>query len=114
MQTTRRHFIRVTFAVGAGALGLAACGGESSSGGDAGPSTPLTVTIAGNHGHATVVSMADLDAAAARTYDIEGGAGHSHDVTISADDFATLASDGSVTVQSTTTLDHSHFVTITV
>ena len=115
MQTTRRHFIRITFAVGAGALGLGACGEESPSGnGDAGTSVPLTVSIGSNHGHSTTVTMADLMAATERTYDIEGAADHAHSVTVSAADFATLSNEGSVTLQSTLGDGHSHSVTISV
>ena len=102
MQTTRRHFIQITFAAGASALGLSACGDDSPStgGGDAGMS--LTVTIASNHGHVANVTMADVTAAADKTYDIQGSAGHTHSVTVTAADFATLTNTGSVTITSTT------------
>lgn len=119
MHTTRRHFIQITFALGAGALSLAACGDDSSSpppnGNPDGGSTPTapSVTISANHGHATVVSMADLSAATEKSYDIQGSSGHTHSITVSASDFATLMSTGSVTVQSTMSVGHSHSVTIT-
>lgn len=41
-----------------------------------------------------------------------GQSAHSHDITLSAADMATLAGGGEVTVTSTLTLGHTHTVTV--
>ena len=112
--TTPRRRVAFAAACLVTAIGLSACGDDSPStgGGDAGMS--LTVTIASNHGHVANVTMADVTAAADKTYDIQGSAGHTHSVTVTAADFATLTNTGSVTITSTTAVGHSHAVTITV
>ena len=65
-----------------------------------------------NHGHVLVVPKADLDSPTPMTYDISGSAGHSHTVTFSLAQLATLKAGTSVTVTSTTTLAHQHVVTV--
>jgi hypothetical protein len=47
-----------------------------------------------NHGHALVVSPADVLAGVPKTYDITGTSGHLHEVTLSADDFKALQTAG--------------------
>ena len=57
---------------------------------DASPSTPSTsrayervvARVGTNHGHVFTVSLADVIAGAARTYDLTGTAGHEHSVTL--------------------------------
>jgi hypothetical protein len=68
-------------------------------------------TIASNHGHVLTVSAADVTAGQPRTYDIMGGAGHGHSVTLTAAHFQMLAQNQPVTVTSTVTL-HSHSITV--
>jgi hypothetical protein len=64
------------------------------------PQAPAVERVIGkvgrNHGHALVVSVADVLAGVPKTYDINGGSGHSHEVTLSAADFATLRAGGVV------------------
>lgn len=114
MKMTRRQFL------GTAALGtaVAACGGG---GGDDGGGTGkdcvmngTSAQISSNHGHTITVSMADVMAAADKTYDITGSAAHSHSVTVTAANFASLMNnpDGSVMVTSTTGDAHTHTVTI--
>lgn len=67
--------------------------------------------ITGNHGHSLTIPAADVEAGVEKTYSIEGGASHPHDVTISAAQFATLADGGTFTVTSTST-GHTHSVTV--
>ena len=91
-------------------LVLPGCGG----GGD---SAQVDPTACGaqfdfNHGHVLVVPKADLDSPTPMTYDISGSAGHSHTVTFSLAQLATLKAGTSVTVTSTTTLAHQHVVTV--
>ncbi len=70
------------------------------------------VAIGGNHGHALVVSKADIAAGTAKTYDITGGSLHDHAVTVSAADFAKLAANTSITLTSTQNV-HTHTITVT-
>jgi hypothetical protein len=115
MKITRRTFLG-TAVVGAAA---AACGG---SGGDDGPGgtgkdcvvNGATTQISSNHGHVITVSTADVMAGVDKTYDIMGTALHTHSVTVTAANFASLMNnpDGSVMVTSTTSDAHQHTVTI--
>jgi len=68
-------------------------------------------SIGGNHGHTLSVSAADVTNAIERTYDIQGSSAHNHQVTVTATHFATLASNSSVVVTSTSA-GHTHAVTI--
>jgi len=113
---TRRDFIKVALAACGGAL-VAGCGSGSNGmdmagGGDC-LANGTNILIAGNHGHVLSVSKADVAAAADKTYDITGQAGHTHNVTVAAADFAKLTANSSVQVTSTTASGHTHTVTIT-
>lgn len=119
MKMTRRVFLGTSIAT----VAVAACGGDDG-GGTMIDSTTGTkncttngtaVVIAGNHGHTMVVTMADVTAAADKTYDITGGGGHTHMVTVTAANFASLASNpnGSVMVNSTSAAAHTHAITVT-
>ena len=85
--------------------------------GDAPPATAncldngTTIAISSNHGHALVVSKEDIAAGVEKIYDITGGAGHSHSVTISAAQFAELAGNTSIEVVSTSA-GHTHTCTV--
>lgn len=68
--------------------------------------------IEGNHGHSLSVSVADVNAGVEKTYNITGSAGHSHEVTVTAANFSTLANNQQVVVSSTTENGHTHSVTI--
>ncbi len=85
-------------------------GGSGGSGGTG--TTGCGAEISSNHGHVLMVTQADVDAAQDKTYDIQGGAAHSHSVTVTAADFATLSGGQSVTLTSTTAVGHMHTVTV--
>ncbi len=97
------------------ALLFQACGGG---GGDAAAPAPppsgsgCTDTIAANHGHTLVIATADLDSATDKVYDIQGGAVHSHTVTLTVAQLRALKSGATVNVTSSTTAAHDHGVTI--
>lgn len=99
-------------------------GGGSGSGGSGGGSggggtsancleNGTNVSIGSNHGHSLTVSKEDVAAGTAKTYSIMGSSGHNHSVTIPESDFATLQSNLSITVESTTGDSHTHSVTVT-
>lgn len=117
MSITRDQFFRALAGAGALALGLPAmaCGSDDDDppGGTANCATNGTVVSIGtNHGHTLVVTKEEVAAAAAKTYDITGSSPHAHSVTITANQFATLASTGTLTVMSTTGDAHSHTVNV--
>ena len=136
---TRHHFLRSLAGIGAGAtlFGFLACtksDGEPEPGIDAPPQTPIdapktpdapnpdappsgtcattNAVISGNHGHMAVVPGADVAAGIAKTYDIQGGSGHAHTITVTPAMFTMLKAGQMVVVASSTDAQHSHNVTI--
>ena len=114
----RRQFIEN---MGATVLGVAltsflfACGfrnntGKVVTGGNCANGT--AVAIASNHGHVLTVSAADIAAGVQKVYDIQGTAGHTHSVTLTASDFALLATNVNVLETTTSTLSHTHDITV--
>jgi len=70
--------------------------------------------IADNHAHSPhnlTVPSADIQAGVDKTYDIMGMANHSHTITITAAEFATLLAGGTIMDTSTVGLCHTHVVT---
>ena len=65
-----------------------------------------------NHGHVLTVLRSDLDSTTVVSYDIQGAADHTHTVTLTLAQLATLKSGASVTVTSTTTDYHQHVITV--
>jgi hypothetical protein len=94
-----------------GGWALASCGGGGDSPAPAPPAgAGCVATIAANHGHVLAISAADLNSLADITYDILGGADHTHSVTFTAAQLAQLKAGNSVSVTSTTTFAHSHSI----
>jgi hypothetical protein len=73
-----------------------------------------TFTSSGRDEHEMVITAADLAAKAEKTYDIQGLAGHSHQVTLSAADFQKLTIGGPVTLHSTRDPDDAHLHTVSI
>jgi hypothetical protein len=71
-----------------------------------------TSTIGSNHGHAITVSKDDVTAGVEKVYAIGNGAGHDHNVTITAANFTTLKNNTSIAVASTEGSGHTHSVTV--
>jgi hypothetical protein len=69
--------------------------------------------IASNHGHELKVALAEVKAGAEKAYEIQGTGTHSHTVTISAADFKTLGSTGSLKLTTSSTGGHTHTVDLT-
>jgi hypothetical protein len=115
---TRKEFFGMLFGVAGIATLAAACGGDDGGSADAAGSlgncvqNGTSVTIASNHGHVLTVSKEDVAAAADKTYDIMGSATHTHSVTVTAANFATLKNNQSINVTSTTGAAHTHNVTV--
>lgn len=120
MSMTRKQFLRSILGASVGVAGvaaLAACGGDDG-GGSATPDaagatcTTPTSSIGTNHGHTLTVPLADVTAAASKTYNIMGSSAHTHDVTLTPAHFATLAGGGTVTVTASSGGGHTHEVTV--
>jgi len=76
------------------------------------PSAGCGSTFDFNHGHVLTVLRSDLDSTTAVSYDIQGTADHTHTVTLTVAQLATLKTGASVTVVSTTTDFHEHIITV--
>ena len=73
----------------------------------------VTVELSGKDEHELVVTAADLTAKAEKTYDVQGIAGHAHQVTISAADFEKLAKAGNTKMFTSRADDgHDHLAVI--
>ena len=67
---------------------------------------------AGGHHGTITIPAGDIASGAEHVYVLDGGAGHTHEITLSAADFTTLTSGGTVTVTSTLA-GHTHTVMLT-
>jgi 3-hydroxyisobutyrate dehydrogenase-like beta-hydroxyacid dehydrogenase len=104
MTVTRKGFL-VRLATGGWALATAGCGGGYD---DPPDKAGCVATIAANHGHALEIPAADLNANADRSYDILGTATHTHSVTFTAAQLASLKAGNTVLVTSTVGAGHTH------
>lgn len=68
----------------------------------------------GKDEHEIVITAADMSAKAEKTYDIQGLAGHAHEVTLSTADFEKLLKGGPVTLHSTRDPDDAHLHTVSI
>lgn len=68
----------------------------------------IVAEISMNHGHSLEIPMADVEAGVEQTYDASGDSGHCHEVTLTAEDFATLRAGGAVTKYSCNGGDHEY------
>lgn len=110
---TRKQFLRKALEVSAGTLGLVVlrgCGGNTYGGSSGGAGSDTSggdclangtrAAIATNHGHVLVVSMDDVAAGAEKAYDIRGSADHTHTVTITTQQFASLGENQAIMMES--------------
>ncbi len=68
--------------------------------------------ITGNHGHNLTVSKDDVSDGIEKTYAIDGSAGHSHSVTVTAANFITLRNNQQISLSSTTGSGHNHSIAV--
>ena len=71
-----------------------------------------SASIGSNHGHSITVSKTDIENSVAKTYGIQGGADHNHDVSITAANFTSLKNNNSIQVSSTSGGGHTHSVSV--
>jgi hypothetical protein len=84
------------------------------------PSTPAPTptptgdkvgSISANHGHVAIITGAQLTAGGAINLDIQGTASHTHSVSLSGVEIASIAANNKVAKESTNNSGHSHTVT---
>ena len=100
--------------VGACSFAFAGCGDDGGSSPADAPATTCTTPatqISDNHQHTITVTLADVNAMANKTYDITGGADHSHTVMVTAAQFGQIKNGQTLNITSTSS-GHSHTVTI--
>jgi hypothetical protein len=86
-----------------------ACGNNGTMmGNDASSGPSCSSQISANHGHVLTVPSAHLTGGMDHTYNIQGSADHTHDVTLTAADFTMLAAGNTVSVTSTSSAGHTH------
>jgi hypothetical protein len=108
----RRQFtVEAAMALLGGAAITIGCGGGGSSPTASTPPPPQDAlgTVDTNHGHAALITSAQLVAGAALELDIRGTSGHTHSVSLSADDIAGIRSGARVQKQSSGN-SHTHTV----
>ena len=76
-----------------------------------GASGAVSGSISANHGHTAVISHAQLTGGGSLALDIRGSSEHSHTITLSQSDLASISAGQRVSVQSTNDTGHSHTVT---
>jgi hypothetical protein len=122
----RREFTAeaVLAALSGVAITISGCGGGGGYSSPSSPSAPSasspaassgpgdkTGTISNNHGHAAVVTAAQVVAASAVQLDIRGAADHTHTVVLGADAVQAIKTGQTVRADSTSTGGHAHTVT---
>lgn len=117
LRMNRKQFLSVLAATAALPL-VGACGGGDDDGSDSSDGAGgdcladgTQVVIASNHAHVVTVSAADVEAGAQKTYMLSC-VGHSHEMTLTADHFASLQGGTMVAVQTTSGGGHTHSVTV--
>jgi len=76
--------------------------------------TACKVSFSGQDEHEMIVPAADLAAKAEKTYDVQGIAGHPHQLTLSVADFEKLLKGGPVTAKTTREPNDAHLHVVTV
>ena len=112
--------------MGAVALLLSACGGSDPSDPAPAPPPPApappppppaalscgATAISDNHGHTLTIPAADVDSTVVKMYSIAGVADHGHTITLTPAQLAQIKGMTSVTVTSSVDLSHFHSVTV--
>ncbi|MFS4455571.1 hypothetical protein [Maribacter sp. 2304DJ31-5] len=120
----RKTFIKKaagTLLIGIPAISLLGCSNDDSANGDptidpeqrdCAENGANATAISNNHGHTLTVSKEDIEAGVEKTYSIQGGSGHNHDITLTAENFTTLKSAKTIQVESSRGNSHRHDVTV--
>jgi hypothetical protein len=97
--------------LGGAAITISGCGtGSTSPTAITPPVTDKTGTIASNHGHSAVITAAQQSAGGAVDLDLRGTSGHTHMVSLTADDVANVRKGATLSKESSGN-SHTHTVT---
>lgn len=112
----RRFSLEAALAVLGGAtvtISSSGCGGGGGGSSPTSPSAPgdKVGSVSANHGHAAVITAAQLSAGAALTLQIRGSSDHPHTVVLSAGEVAQVAGGSRVSKNSSIDDGHDHTVT---
>ncbi len=117
----RREFTLAAALAVLSGIAITVSGCSSDSGSPTAPSSSSTTsttstsdkvgTVGTNHGHAAIITSAQLSAAAGLTLGIQGTSAHPHSVTLAASEVTAIASGQRVTKESSSDAGHSHTVT---
>jgi hypothetical protein len=119
LRADRRQFTLAAMLamLGGVSITISACGGKAGSfpSSPSAPSTPEPVAdkagvISNNHGHAAVITGAQLTAASTLALSIQGTASHNHTVELSSDEIGQIRAGRTVAKESSGT-SHTHMVT---
>jgi hypothetical protein len=118
---SRREFtLAAAMAVLSGvAISVTGCGGDSSSspaapsstGTGSTPASDRTGSISANHGHAAVVSAAQIATSGGITLNIQGTSSHPHTVALTGAELSAIATNQRVSKESSNDASHTHTVT---
>lgn len=113
---TRRNFLRGSLGAGLGILIVGTAGRALLGCAPAAPSADIAVTssVDFNHSHKVTIPGADIDSAPSQKTYTSDGASHTHDITLTSQQFEAIKKGESVTVTSTATgaTPHTHTFTI--
>ncbi len=125
LKVTRRNFIFRSLLGVIGAVGLnrflSACSGIQGSsvvsptaGGNCITNgTSISIQVQHTPTHTLTIPASDVSVGIQKTYTLaDNGSGHTHTVTLTAQDFASLAGNQGIQETSTTTNSHTHIVTV--
>ncbi|OQW50380.1 MAG: hypothetical protein A4S09_00885 [Proteobacteria bacterium SG_bin7] len=111
----RRWFLKKLFMAASGFL-LLRCSSETTTttGTQNACNTASTLdgAVSNNHGHTLTIPHSDVVAGVDKTYAIDGTAGHSHSVTITAAHFTQLQNNQTISGINATVNGHPHTVTV--
>jgi hypothetical protein len=96
--------------LGGAAITISGCGAGSSPTEITPPLADRTGTIASNHGHAAVITAAQQGAGGAVDLDLRGTSGHTHMVSLTADDVTNVRK-GAMLQKESSGNSHTHTVT---
>jgi hypothetical protein len=97
--------------LGGATITISGCGGSASNPAASSPPVKDAVgTISSNHGHAAVLTAAQIGAGGGLELDIRGTSSHSHMLTLSASELASIRG-GALVVKDCSSGSHSHTVT---
>jgi hypothetical protein len=101
----RRNFLKMV-ALGSGAMVALTVLPKAQAAGDA----SLKATISANHGHRFSATLAELQSAGAKSYDIQGSSSHPHDIEITEEILSTLLAKKIVEIESSEVAGHTHIL----